>query len=335
MIASFRGTARRNSAQRGIGDERAAYVRWSKSSHPIDVQTYLDAIGPAPTLAREAISRGDHIVLTEGGETFPVHPMYRDVPIVYFAGRLGTGGMLTPVNGIVVDTLGLANPVGARITITEPGMAGHEKSLPWSWMHAEYSDPAIDFNDVRLAVAVRAARHALKCGSLAELIASVREPLTFDRFWRNIVGSVRRTRLVVPADPIDAEWKFCAAATYTPRITTSSSFESDGWSAQHIADGRLNAGYASEPGSAHWIELRFPRRWVCAIVVHPATGGYPRTLRIQTWNGTHWIDRVTKADASAPETPETFTFPPVITDGVRLEVTTGGERLNLYEIEWR
>jgi arabinofuranosyltransferase len=56
---------------------------------------------------------------------------------------------------------------------------------------------------------VAAARRALGCGAIAELRASVREPLTLRRFWDNLVGSVARTRLVIPGDPHAAEARFC------------------------------------------------------------------------------------------------------------------------------
>ena len=41
--------------------------------------------------------------------------------------------------------------------------------------------------------------------SKAEMLKSVREPLTVGRFFKNLVGAVGSTRLVIPHDPIDAE----------------------------------------------------------------------------------------------------------------------------------
>jgi arabinofuranosyltransferase len=57
--------------------------------------------------------------------------------------------------------------------------------------------------------AALAARHAMTCGDLAELLTSVRAPMTASRFWANLAGSVRRTRLIIPADPVEAERALC------------------------------------------------------------------------------------------------------------------------------
>ena len=211
VIAAYRGTVRQNASTKNIVDERAAYVRWTKTRNPVDGTPFLNADRPVSTTAVELMQRGDKVMLSEGGSQLATQPAYHNVPLVFVAGRLGTGGVITPLDGIVVDILGLANPLGARITVNDPGRAGHEKSLPWAWIQAEYADPAHD-NDEGNAAAVRAARHALTCGELAELRASVREPMTARRFWKNLVGSVRRTRLVIPADPIEAERRFCGVA---------------------------------------------------------------------------------------------------------------------------
>jgi arabinofuranosyltransferase len=78
---------------------------------------------------------------------------------------------------------------------------------------AEYADPAAiaamhDIPDASNAQ-VLAARHALHCGALADLMNSVDAPLTFGRFWDNLTGSVDRTSLRVPGDPFVAERQFC------------------------------------------------------------------------------------------------------------------------------
>lgn len=208
IIAAYRGTVRQNASTKNIVDERAAYVRWTKTRNPVDGSAFFNADRPASTTAVESIQRGEKILLSEGGASVATSPAYRDTPLVFVAGRLGTGGVIAPLDGIVVDILGLANPLGARITVNDPGRAGHEKSLPWAWIRGEYTDPAFDDNEGDGA-AIRAARHALSCGDLAELRASVREPMSASRFWKNLIGSVRRTRLVIPADPVQAERMFC------------------------------------------------------------------------------------------------------------------------------
>jgi len=49
----------------------------------------------------------------------------------------------------------------------------------------------------------------MQCGAIAEMLDSVRAPLTFRRFLSNLTGSVARTRLVIPSNPRDAERVFC------------------------------------------------------------------------------------------------------------------------------
>lgn len=56
---------------------------------------------------------------------------------------------------------------------------------------------------------VAAARHVLSCGDLAEIQRSVREPLSFKRFWDNLTGAWHRTQVTIPPDPFEAERTFC------------------------------------------------------------------------------------------------------------------------------
>jgi arabinofuranosyltransferase len=188
-------------------DERRGYVELTHDAHPIDPDVYVRATYDRERLAA-ALAAGQ--LYTEGGLTAMQRP---DIPGgVVVAGRLGASGAAAPLTAQVVDTLGLVHPLGARITATYPDeRPGHQKVLPWAWIVAEYVDPGLHATGVLYSTAedVRAARHALDCGALAELRAAVREPLTLGRFWANLVGSVRRTRLVIPADPREAERILC------------------------------------------------------------------------------------------------------------------------------
>ena len=56
---------------------------------------------------------------------------------------------------------------------------------------------------------VRAARAALRCGRLAELLDAISAPLTLDRFTRNVVASVPLSRLRIPTDPERARAELC------------------------------------------------------------------------------------------------------------------------------
>ncbi|HET9992904.1 MAG TPA: discoidin domain-containing protein, partial [Kofleriaceae bacterium] len=289
-----------------VADERHNYSTWTKTPNPTDAAPFLAADAAATKLVDDAVREHHHLLLSEGGLSLAMNPAHSE-PVAYAVGRLGTGGATAPLDGIVVDVLGLANPLGARITVNQPGMTGHEKSLPWSWIRADFTDPAIDTYELPAVykvtyAAIRAARHALTCGELAELMASVREPMTGARFWANLKGAVRRTRLVVPVDPFEAEAKFCRDHLTVHEIKASSSYEADGWSAQHASDGvrgstAASKGFSSEPGPSQWIELDWlAPQSVAKVTLYPRADelpglGFPIDLQIQIWDGAKWVDR--------------------------------------------
>ncbi|MGY2063400.1 hypothetical protein ACW9HQ_51620, partial [Nocardia gipuzkoensis] len=78
---------------------------------------------------------------------------------------------------------------------------------------AQYADPSLTetLDDGRGATPaqVRAARHALSCGRIGDLVAAVTQPMSPSRFWRNLTGAPSRTTLRIPQDPFVAERRFC------------------------------------------------------------------------------------------------------------------------------
>jgi arabinofuranosyltransferase len=78
-----------------------------------------------------------------------------------------------------------------------------------AWIVADWTDPGTPVPAGLDPARVTAARHALRCGRLAELQASVRDPLTLDRFWKNLTGSWTRTGFRYPRDPVAAEKALC------------------------------------------------------------------------------------------------------------------------------
>jgi arabinofuranosyltransferase len=194
-------------------DERESYVSFTDHEHPIHADDFASKEGAAQ-LFHEAVEQKvpplviwDHNVANVGMDRAI------DAPVVVVAGVLGSAGISIPLDGIVADMLGLANPIGARIPVNYPGRIGHEKQLSWAWLLADFADPSWDerqpFEPGVTAPMIRAARHAMTCTDLAELLASVREPLTAARFWDNLTGAWHRTRLEIPANPFDAEQTFC------------------------------------------------------------------------------------------------------------------------------
>src|SRR5690606_20893618 len=127
---------------------------------------------------------------------------------------------------------------------------------------------------------------------------SVREPLTIGRFFRNLTGSIGRTRLVIPDDPLEAERKFCGLAAAAPKVVVSSSYEAEGWAAVNLIDGNTTSpptalGYTSAPGNSEpheeWIELQFPaKRPISGLVLFPRADpgyvgrGFPIDFAIET-----------------------------------------------------
>ncbi len=131
----------------------------------------------------------------------------------FFNDNMGIAAVAMPLSGTVVDLRGLATPLAGHLQLQQRGRPGHEKSLSAAWVLAEYADPAAistmqDTRDVTKAQAL-AARHGLSCGAVKELMDSVDQPMSFGRFWENLVGAFFRTQLRIPADPCAAERQFC------------------------------------------------------------------------------------------------------------------------------
>jgi arabinofuranosyltransferase len=303
-VGVARGDGKSHATIAPIEDERAGYVRWTGRNHPTDPARFAFADRPTSAYALTDILLGRHRLLTWGVDV-AMNPE-RPGPIVYATGRLGTGGVVAPLDAIVADTLGLANPLGARITATLPGYPGHEKPLPMAWLLADYADPSARLPGVP-AVQVDAARRAMRCGDLAELLASVRAPLTPSRFWANLTGAPRRTRLAIPVDPAEAERRFCGECAQSVIVTASTSWELDGWGRYEVVDGERGStpdspGYTSTADAPQWIALDYATpRALSQVVLYPALdgAGFPVDVTIQIWDGAHWIDRATRTGMTA------------------------------------
>jgi hypothetical protein len=332
-----------------LEDERVGYVAWTKHPHPIDPRLFVKADAPGSANARGAVKSNKRVVVSE--DTMLYFPMKPGLPggAAYVAGRLGTAGETLPLDAIAIDTLGLANPFGARITATRHDFAGHERPLPYAWILADYGADDATALSVSPAL-VETARHALTCGDVPELLASARAPLTASRFWSNLTGAFRRTRFEIPADPALAEQTLCGASATATAVLTSSSLEFGGWSAYFAIDGVFAStdpphGFFSKPvwlPTNEWIELRFPApRTIGTVVLHPALQGmgFPLEVNVQTWNGSTWVD-ATKGEKPVPLAPLTLSFAPVQTRRVRISaaapyVVGWGFGMQFAEIETR
>ena len=157
--------------------------------------------------------------------TYTSVPLRPDVPprTVVAAGQPGAAGSLVPLDQRAVDVWGTADVLAAHLVPRHERGPGHEKYLGNAWLLARYADPAalsaraapapFAGEPFPSAARVTAARHALDCGDLRELLRSAQDPLDPGRFWRNLAGAARRTWLRVPLEPGTAQRLFCARDT--------------------------------------------------------------------------------------------------------------------------
>ncbi len=145
-------------------------------------------------------------------------------------------------------------------------------------------------------------------------------------------------------------------------VVASSSYEATPWSKAFAVDGLESAdlqngayGYSSEPQSpgqhfnhTETLELDLPTIQVFdTVILYPRNdpgfvgAGFPIDFKIQVWNGSTWLDRVTKTAYPMPIAwPQTFTWGfSDATDKVRLyatnlrQVASDGYLLQLGEME--
>jgi arabinofuranosyltransferase len=99
----------------------------------------------------------------------------------------------------VVDLGGLGEPLAARSPVIAGRPAGHRKQIDPAWHEARWGVEQPDDPG-----AAAAARDAMACGPIRDLLDAVTEPMTPGRFLRNAWNSVRFTSMEVPDDPRDA-----------------------------------------------------------------------------------------------------------------------------------
>ncbi|MEO8551325.1 MAG: discoidin domain-containing protein [Kofleriaceae bacterium] len=341
---------------KNVHDERIGYVEFTNDKHPVDEVPYRHALPVLETAMTEALAHGHRLLLTEGGVAWPLDPAFAR-PVVFVAGRLGLGGVLAPLDGFVADTLGLSNPIGARIEMNAPEEgAGHQKILPWSWLLGDFADPARMAETDVSPMTAAAARHAMTCGDLKELLDSVREPLTVGRFFSNLTGAIGRTRLAIPSDAVLAEMKFCGSSLI-PLVTASSSCEDWGWGRENLVDGRTDTvigkplGYSSTVHApsdhAEWIEIAYPEpQRISKVRIYPRSDpgfvgvGFPIDFTISTWDGHAWVEQHRETGYPLPAGPQELALTtPVTTSKLRIEAThlqngkVDGYALELAELE--
>lgn len=198
----------------GIADERQFYVNTTGVRNPDSTADYFggalpvgwtDVGRPEPTLT---LNLGPEQSTLHMG---PVTTAQGHQTTVVLAG-LGYAGSQTSLASVVLDDIGLSYPLAGHAELDHRGQPGHEKNLPLIWVVADLARPNWSgYPGMVDPSALSAARHALTCGSLAQLQHAVRDPMTFGRFVQNLRSAFGNSTLVVPVDPFVAEQQFCGA----------------------------------------------------------------------------------------------------------------------------
>ncbi|MFN2495088.1 MAG: hypothetical protein ABR608_04160 [Pseudonocardiaceae bacterium] len=185
-------------AATGIVDERVFWSEFAGLEHPLRADDFIQANAAVrESVPAVAMARPPAVMLMQAGpdalfwQPFPARHGVGHISISH--PNLGMMGAAHPLDVRVVDTIGLANPIGAHTMVIPGARIGHDKDLPLGWYVADEVPPGVP--TPAFPPEVDAARAALRCPAIAELLDSVRAPLTPQRFWDNLTGAVDRTAL--------------------------------------------------------------------------------------------------------------------------------------------
>lgn len=203
----------------GIVDERDFWTR-AVGREPGNPPKYAEDFLPMPMLTDwtstldGAIDNGDAQIviarLSRDPETYSWYARPRfsgdsdlqNLGVTSYWINLGMTGMYAPLDVRILDTVGLADPLAARMPRDPSGRVGHDKYLPDEWQSA---DAAVDLNslppwlDKKMAMQARA---ALRTPELNEFVRTYREPMSWERFRENVRFALGKGRtLTVSSDP--------------------------------------------------------------------------------------------------------------------------------------
>ena len=197
----------------GIADERGFYSYHMKTPNPVSIETYLRHWYVAEFKQRlssfhRAVLFNELTGLESAGPMNPSVP--ESVRVVLGLRNVGVLGYLAGPDVHLSDLLGLGDPIGSRLVLTERGRPGHEKLTPDVWVVARFGD-----HDAARAryPAVSDAGRAMSCGDLARLLHAVSDPLTPSRFLANVGAAWQFHRMRVPAAPAAAARQFGSPAS--------------------------------------------------------------------------------------------------------------------------
>lgn len=185
----------------GIEDERSFWVNWSGERNPVALDDYHNVLW---------LQQGDEVRRAEHGHGgwLVIGPRlyatrteaYDSKRTVVLIANIGLFGVKATPQVAVADRWGLADPIAARM-LDVGGRVGHRKYMSDSWVVARFTNDQTDPHGTIPPDEIAAARRALGCPELQEMLEAVDRPLTVGRFLDNLVSSVRFTRMKIDPDP--------------------------------------------------------------------------------------------------------------------------------------
>ena len=189
-----------------IADERAFYVLLAQfDQNPVSLGDFRRTSWYQAGYAQEQLALTGVDRFVEADFEPVEHPGLTGEGVVARRSTIGHFGFAAP-HVFVADSFALADPVGARLELPVPETErpGHNQVVPLSWHLARFTPPSDEDS-----AETRAARAALQCGALADLVEATSEPMDAGLFLDNLLHAVGYTRLSIPGDPIEAEGELC------------------------------------------------------------------------------------------------------------------------------
>jgi arabinofuranosyltransferase len=189
-----------------VTDERSIYVAYASTE--VGSTLLPKNWDSAPIRVAHAAgvdqARGESYFIFEG---VPRDHIPRSGPgVVVTMVQLGVPAIAAGPDVIINDAPSLGDPIGARLILppTQSHRVGHALK-PGIWALARYARPA----DSNALPGFADAEAVLRCRPVADLLSAVSEPMTPQRFLRNVMQAPRLTFLRIPSDPAEARRVLC------------------------------------------------------------------------------------------------------------------------------
>jgi arabinofuranosyltransferase len=211
----------------GIIDPRWSPAHLADGKQIVTLDDYR-ALTPADDsywtrIRRFADAGGTGLLLFQPGtklEPLPIVHQPSGAPKVIVRGLpIGLVSFAAGPDVYIADGYGLADPVGSHFELDHRGRPGHEKFGPSVWTIARFAKPGVELPLVYEAffdpphqvstAKLDAARAALACADVRDLLEATRDDLTPTRFLENLFGSPRRTTFRLSGDPLKARDEVC------------------------------------------------------------------------------------------------------------------------------